>query len=157
MFVECPSKEHVLFVFQWLAGPRGLSAPRLSSTSGRTVVIEWDPPSVPNGILQKYLIQRRVVRSDNPSDVAEVNASLPRRYVDNTARPITTYQYRIIAYNSGPGAPSPYSNVTTGEGGKTDSGLGQRVACAGTPSCQRSPSSDKPITRPTHLILIYIP
>lgn len=100
------------------AGPRGLSAPRLVSTSGRTVVIEWDPPSEPNGIIQKYLIQRRVVGGGNPSNVAEVNASLSRRYVDNTARPITVYQYRIIAYNSGPGQPSPYNNVTTGQGGR---------------------------------------
>lgn len=84
------------------------------------MVIEWDPPTIPNGIIQKYLIQRRVVGGGNPSNVAEVNASLSRRYVDNTARPITAYQYRIIAYNSGPGEPSPYSNVTTGEGGKSD-------------------------------------
>jgi len=121
------------------------------------VVIEWDPPTIPNGILQKYLIQRRVVGSDNPSNVAEVNATLSRRYVDNTARPITAYQYRIIAYNSGPGEPSPYSNVTTGEGGKTGGSVGQRAACAGTPSCQTSPSLDKPITRPTHAILLYKP
>ena len=99
------------------AGPRGLSAPRLSSPSGRTVIIEWDPPSVPNGIILKYLIQRRKSSSGNPSDIAEVNASLSLRYVDNTTQPVTTYQYRVIAYNSGPGEPSPYSNVTTGEGG----------------------------------------
>lgn len=90
------------------------------------MVIEWDPPTIPNGILQKYLIQRRVLGSSNPSNVAEVNASLSRRYVDNTARPITTYQYRIIAYNSGPGEPSPYSNVTTGEGGKSDGSVRHR-------------------------------
>ena len=80
--------------------------------------IEWDPPADPNGIIQKYLIQRRVMgAAGNPSDISEVNASLARRYVDNTAQPVTTYQYRIIAFNSGPGDPSPYSNVTTGEGG----------------------------------------
>ena len=98
-------------------GPQGLSAPRLSSPSGRTVIIEWDPPSVPNGVTLKYTIQRRVVGGGNPSNVAEVNASLPRRYEDNTAQPVTDYQYRVIAYNSGPGEPSPYSNITTGEGG----------------------------------------
>ena len=81
------------------------------------MIIEWDLPSVPNGIILKYLIQRRKSSSGNPSDIAEVNASLSLRYVDNTAQPVTTYQYRVIAYNSGPGEPSPYSNVTTGEGG----------------------------------------
>lgn len=109
------------------------------------MVIEWDPPTIPNGILQKYLIQRRVLGSSNPSNVAEVNASLSRRYVDNTARPITAYQYRIIAYNSGPGEPSPYSNVTTGEGGKSDGSVRHRVALAGTPSRET-----RPIARPTH-------
>ena len=94
-----------------------MSAPRLSSLSGRTVVIEWNPPSVPNGVILKYVIQRRVVGDGNPSDVAEVNASLPLRYEDNTAQPVTNYQYRVIAYNSGPGEPSPYGNITTGEGG----------------------------------------
>lgn len=94
-----------------------MSAPRLSSLSGRTVVIEWNPPSVPNGVILKYVIQRRVVGGGNPSDVAEVNASLPLRYEDNTAQPVTNYQYRVIAYNTGPGEPSPYGNITTGEGG----------------------------------------
>ena len=97
-----------------------------------------------------------MVGSDNPSDVAEVNASLPRRYVDNTARPITAYQYRVIAYNSGPGEPSPYSNVTTGQGGKNDGSLGQRAASSGTPRCHRSPSSVKPITRPTRSITKFL-
>ena len=91
------------------------------------MIIRWDAPTIPNGILQKYLIQRRVVGSSNPSNVAEVNASLSRRYVDNTAQPITAYQYRIIAFNSGPGEPSPYSNVTTGEGGKTGGPALKRV------------------------------
>ena len=109
------------------------------------MIIRWDAPTIPNGILQKYLIQRRVVGSSNASNVAEVNTSLSRRYVDNTAQPITAYQYRIIAYNSGPGEPSPYSNVTTGEGGKTDGGARHRVAFTGTPSSEKSPSSDKPI------------
>lgn len=93
-----------------------------------------------------------MVGSGNPSDVAEVNASLSRRYVDNTARPITAYEYRVIAYNSGPGEPSPYSNVTTGQGGKNDDSLGQRAALAETPRGQTSPSSVKPITRPARPI-----
>ena len=113
------------------------------------MIIEWDPPAIPNGIIQKYLIQRRVGERDNPSNVAEVSAFLTRRYVDNTTRPITAYQYRIIAYNSGPGEPSPYSSVTTDEGGKIDGSVGQRAAFAGTPSCETSPLSDKPTTRPT--------
>lgn len=109
-----------------------MSAPRLSSPAGRTVIIEWDPPSVPNGIIQKYLIQRRLIAGGNPSVISEVNASLPRRYVDNTAQPVTAYQYRIIAFNSGPGDPSPYSNITTGQGGM----CGDKIKCTRVPSAR---------------------
>ena len=91
--------------------------PRLASPAGRVVTIEWDPPSVPNGIIQKFQIQRRLMGGGNPSVVSEVNASLPRRYVDNTVQPLTAYQYRIVAFNSEPGDPSPYGNITTGQGG----------------------------------------
>ena len=91
-----------------LAGPQGLSAPRLSSPTGRTVIIEWDPPAVPNGVILKYQIQRRLMSGGNPSVISEVNATLWRRYVDNTVQPLTAYQYRLIAFNSGPGDPSPY-------------------------------------------------
>lgn len=101
-----------------LAGPQGLSAPRLSSPTGRTVIIEWDPPAVPNGVILKYQIQRRLMSGGNPSVISEVNSSLARRHVDNTVQPLTAYQYRLIAFNSGPGDPSPYSNITTGQGGK---------------------------------------
>lgn len=101
-----------------LAGPQGLSAPRLSSPTGRTVIIEWDPPAVPNGVILKYQIQRRLMSGGSPSVISEVNASLSLRYVDNTVQPLTAYQYRVIAFNSGPGDPSPYSNITTGQGGK---------------------------------------
>lgn len=107
---------HLFFFVVFSTGPRGLRAPTLSSRTSRTVMIEWESPSEPNGILQKYVVQRRLLIGGNVGDVGEVNASV-RKYTDNTVRPVTAYAYRIIAYSAVRGEPSPYSNITTGQGG----------------------------------------
>ncbi|XP_048585709.1 usherin isoform X2 [Nematostella vectensis] len=96
--------------------PEGLSAPRLTALAPRHIKIQWDTPTVANGIILYYSIDRREVGDVSPTNITSINASLPREYVDTTASPVTTYQYRVVAFTTGGGTPSPYSNITTGEG-----------------------------------------
>lgn len=96
--------------------PEGLSPPRLSSPSPRKVVVSWDEPSVTNGKIAFYVIERRVKGQALPVNVSQIAASLPRRFTD-TVQPVTTYEYRIVAYTSVGGTPGPYTNITTAEGG----------------------------------------
>ena len=63
------------------------------------------------------MIERRAKGEALPVNVSQVDASQARQYTDNV-QPYTTYEYRIVAHTSAGGTPGPYSNITTGEGGK---------------------------------------
>lgn len=74
-------------------------------------------PNVTNGIIRHYTIDRRRAGEETPINIANVPASSPRVYVDYTAPPFTSLEYRVVAYTGRGGTPSPYSNISTGEGG----------------------------------------
>ena len=77
-----------------------------------------DAPSVTNGIIAFYVIERRAKGQALPMNVSRVMASLPRQFTD-TVQPLTTYYYRIVAHTRAGGTPGPYANITTAEGGNT--------------------------------------
>lgn len=83
-------------------------------------MIRWTAPTITNGRISKYEIQRRFeVDQSNFSSVATVAANLSTQYKDDTVVPCFRYYYRVIAFTSaGSGTPSPWSNITTEEGGQ---------------------------------------
>ncbi|XP_066923568.1 usherin-like [Clytia hemisphaerica] len=93
--------------------PEGVSAPILTSNGSRSVVIRWFQPNSNNGLIVCYIIQRLQGSSTTPTNVAKLNASFWNTYVDTTVVPYTLYQYRIVAYTSVGGTPSPYNSITT--------------------------------------------
>ena len=52
-----------------------------------------------------------------PENITVVNASEPLFYVDESVMPVSSYEYRVVAYTTAGGTPGPYSNITTGEAG----------------------------------------
>eukprot|EP00794_Sanderia_malayensis_P020024 gene20024-21985_t len=97
--------------------PQGQPAPLLNANGSRSVVISWSKPTVTNGIILSYQIQRRISGQAVPISVAVINASISGNlYIDTGVRPWTTYEYRIIARTVVGGTPSPYNSVKTPEG-----------------------------------------
>lgn len=99
--------------------PEGQSSPVLTHASGHLIMISWSEPTISNGVVSEYQIQRRSdLDISNISSVARISANSSTRYLDNGVIPCVRYYYRVIAFTkAGGGTPSPWSNITTREGG----------------------------------------
>ena len=93
------------------AVPEGLAAPRVLVLSATRIHVEWDKPTVQNGVLKYYV----VLRDDSVVYNTTAIASSARIYVDNSVRPAKTYRYVIRAHNEAGSSTSPPSTVTTPE------------------------------------------
>ncbi|XP_028396319.1 LOW QUALITY PROTEIN: usherin-like [Dendronephthya gigantea] len=97
--------------------PEGQSSPVLTHASGPYVIIRWSEPTVTNGKISEYIIERRsALDLLDVSSVARVSANLSREHLDNTVVPCLKYYYRVIAFTKAGGTPSSWSNITTQEG-----------------------------------------
>eukprot|EP00118_Oscarella_pearsei_P005184 m.23504 g.23504 ORF g.23504 m.23504 type:complete len:5054 (+) comp28492_c0_seq1:2267-17428(+) len=92
----------------------GISVPSLSSVTARSVVVQWQQPDFPNGIVLAYYVQRQQQTSNTTVDVAKLQPST-FRYLDdsNDLKPHTTYLYRIKVENLAGNGTGSFSNVTT--------------------------------------------
>lgn len=77
--------------------PKGLAAPRLSlaSVNPRKVLVSWDAPAQPNGILQSYRLLKNDVLYPFSFDAATFN------YTDEDLLPYSMYSYAIVACTMG--------------------------------------------------------
>ena len=99
--------------------PEGQSSPVLAQAPGPSVIIRWSEPTVTNGKISEYIIERRsALDPSDVSTVARVAANLSREHLDNTVVPCLKYYYRVIAFTKAGGTPSSWSNITTQEGGE---------------------------------------
>jgi hypothetical protein len=82
-------------------------------------MIRWSEPTVTNGKISEYVIERRSeIDQSNISSVAKVPANQSAEYLDSSVVPCLRYYYRVIAFTKAGGTPSPWSNITTQEGGR---------------------------------------
>eukprot|EP00076_Gallus_gallus_P047875 XP_419417.4 usherin isoform X2 [Gallus gallus] len=77
--------------------PKGLTAPRLSleSVNPRKVLVSWDAPAQPNGILQSYRLLKNDVLYPFSFDAATFN------YMDEDLLPYSMYRYAVVACTMG--------------------------------------------------------
>ena len=102
--------------------PEGLAAPFVSASVDQPVLIAWNPPTSPNGVLLRYTVERRDQASATPTTIATLNASAPALVAGDTmTTPFTVYSYRVIAENSAGMAVSEYTTFHTPEAGKLNS------------------------------------
>jgi hypothetical protein len=78
-----------------------------------TVLIEWSPPSQPNGMIQSYQV---ILFDGTTTDILEQGLSTSATVYDLT--PFTVYQVTIMAFNTEGRVGSPATNITTGETGE---------------------------------------
>ena len=96
------------------APPVGLAPPSITALSPRRVVIMWEPPSQPNGIILLYELLRQ---KDGlvPDIILSTGDVVSLLFVDNSVFPATAYGYAIAANNSAGRVVSEYRTLTTPE------------------------------------------
>lgn len=100
-------------IFSDLAAPVDLSAPTLSLVNATTVLVEWSPPSQPNGMIQSY----QLIQFDGTTTtVLEQGLSTSTTIFNLT--PFTIYQVTVTVFNTEGNVSSPAANITTGETGE---------------------------------------
>jgi len=104
----------------WEAPPTDQPPPVLTSTGPTTVIVSWQPPVSPNGVILLYRIRRRewvessFTLSESGLLINLVNGSVhtfTNAGVD--LRPFTVYEYSITAVNSQGDATSNWTSVRT--------------------------------------------
>ena len=96
--------------------PFGQRSPTLSILDSGNVLITWEVPAQPNGIITQYEVLRQLSTNSSTSVIFVTNDVLNRTYVDTNVRPAQTYQYSIRAFNSEGSVQSDFGAVTTPEG-----------------------------------------
>uniref|UniRef100_A0A8B9U5J2 Usherin n=1 Tax=Anas zonorhyncha TaxID=75864 RepID=A0A8B9U5J2_9AVES len=96
--------------------PEGIHAPELYSDTPTSVVISWQPPAYPNGLVENLTIERRVKGTEQISTVVTLPLSQSMSYIDQSTAlsPWQKFEYRILMNTLHGGMnSSAWSEVTT--------------------------------------------
>ncbi|NXU70580.1 USH2A protein, partial [Oreotrochilus melanogaster] len=96
--------------------PEDIPAPELYSNTPTSVVISWQPPTHPNGLVENLTIERRVKGTEQISAVVTLPLSQSMSYIDESPAlsPWQKYEYRILMSTlHGATNSSAWSEVTT--------------------------------------------
>ena len=95
--------------------PSGLAAPNVTVLGPRSILINWQPPVVPNGMIMFYEVVRVFIGSDTPvREVLQNTTELMARLT--SLEPNTHYTLQVICYNDGGSTRSPLVQAFTPEG-----------------------------------------
>ncbi|KAM8817678.1 usherin isoform 1-T1 [Rhynchonycteris naso] len=96
--------------------PEGIPNPELFSDTPTSVIISWQPPTHPNGLVENFTIERRVQGKEDITTLVTLPRNHSMRYIDKTyaLSPWTKYKYRILmsTLNGGTNS-SAWAAVTT--------------------------------------------
>ncbi|XP_009864107.1 PREDICTED: usherin-like [Apaloderma vittatum] len=96
--------------------PEDIPAPELYSDTPTSVVVSWQPPAQPNGLVENVTIERRVKGTEQISTVVTLPLSQPMSYIDQSTAlsPWQRFEYRILMSTLHGGTnSSAWSEVTT--------------------------------------------
>ena len=99
--------------------PEGVPSPFVTDSIPGTVVISWEPPTTPNGIILQYYIQRAPGGTQNFTQLGAILGNVSLVFVDATVAPFTLYKYRIVAVNSVGQTAGPPEEFRTPEAGNS--------------------------------------
>ena len=85
--------------------PEGVIAPSLIALSFSEVEVRWDPPTKPNGIIERYMLAI--------DDVNQANTITPFVHTQSSLLPYTIYRIAIIACTDVGCSVGPTSNILT--------------------------------------------
>ncbi|KAM4814939.1 usherin-like, partial [Thomomys bottae] len=96
--------------------PEGIPSPELFSDTPTSVIISWQPPTHPNGLVDNFTIERRVRGAEEVTTVVTLPRNHPMRFIDKAPvlSPWTKYEYRVLmsTVNGGTNS-SAWVEVTT--------------------------------------------
>lgn len=101
--------------------PEGVPAPLVTNGIGTTVLVSWAMPTLPNGVILEYRVERGISGDDNFTTVGVLGGNVSRVVVDIRTQPFITYEYQIVAVNSAGSATGPSTSFTTPEAGNITS------------------------------------
>lgn len=93
-----------------------MSAPSLSATANGSIVISWQDPLQPHGIILRYKVERTQNISQGFSQVTTTSSGT-LDYTDTDVAPYTVYWYRVVVENSAGQAISPSTTIQTPQSG----------------------------------------
>ena len=79
--------------------PENFAPPTVITINGRSLLISWEEPLLPNGIIINYTITRATLNSA-PIALVTLNNTV-FNYTDQGLRPFTNYNYTVIATTAG--------------------------------------------------------
>ncbi|KAM9016840.1 usherin [Ara ararauna] len=98
------------------AAPEDIPAPQLYSDTPASVVISWQPPACPNGLVENVTVERRVKGTEQISTVVTLPLSQSMSYIDQSTAlsPWQKFEYRVLMSTLHGGTnSSAWSEVTT--------------------------------------------
>ena len=95
--------------------------PNVSTLSSESLLVEWETPNEPNGIIVQYEVQQRGApfQGDGMS-ITNTSRDVLLLIVDGL-QPFTEYEFSIVSYTTGGGTASLWTRATTDEGSKSTS------------------------------------
>lgn len=94
--------------------PSGLAAPNATVFSSSSILVSWQPPAIPNGVIILYQVVRVFVGGDAPTVLLQNTTELMALLTG--LEPNTLYTLLVICYNDGGSTRSPTVEATTLEG-----------------------------------------
>uniref|UniRef100_A0A673TE79 Usherin n=1 Tax=Suricata suricatta TaxID=37032 RepID=A0A673TE79_SURSU len=78
--------------------PEGIPSPELFSDTPTSVIISWQLPTHPNGLVENFTIDRRVQGEEEVTTLVTLPRSQSMRFMDKTSAlsPWTKYEYRVL-------------------------------------------------------------
>ncbi|XP_003419924.2 usherin [Loxodonta africana] len=96
--------------------PEGIPSPELFSDTPTSVIISWQPPTHPNGIVENFTVERKAKGKEEVTTLVTLPSHHPMRFIDNSSAlsPWTKYEYRVLMSTfSGGTNSSSWAEVTT--------------------------------------------
>ncbi|XP_053463887.1 usherin [Nycticebus coucang] len=96
--------------------PEGIPPPELFSDTPTSVIISWQFPTHPNGVVENFTIERRLKGKEDVTTLVTLPRSHSMRFIDKTPAlsPWTKYEYRVLMSTLGGGTnSSAWAEVTT--------------------------------------------
>ena len=98
--------------------PEGVQPPDVSNRITGQVLVTWEEPTHPNGIILFYLVERRQNSNEEYTQLHNQTTSLLLLFADSTVEPFTEYSYRIVAVNSAGSTTGAPNTILTPEAGE---------------------------------------
>lgn len=96
--------------------PEGIPSPELFSDTPTSVILSWQPPTHPNGLVENVTIERRAQGQEEVTTLVTLPSRHSMRFIDQTSAlsPWTKYEYRVLmtTMNGGTNS-SAWAEVTT--------------------------------------------